>query len=63
MELITERLILRPFQETDLDDLYEFLSQRKTMSSKAIPYVYAILSREYIQCPETEMNPKERNHV
>ena len=27
MELFTERLYLRPFQETDLDDLYEFLSQ------------------------------------
>ena len=27
MEFITDRLILRSFQETDLDDLYEFLSQ------------------------------------
>ena len=25
--------------------------------------VYAILSREYRQHPETEMNPEERNHV
>ena len=27
MEILTERLLLRPFQETDRDDLYEFLSQ------------------------------------
>ena len=26
-------------------------------------YVYAVLSREYIQYPETGMNPEERNHV
>ena len=27
VELTTERLYLRPFQETDHEDLYEFLSQ------------------------------------
>ena len=27
MELATKRLLLRPFQETDHEDLYEFLSQ------------------------------------
>ena len=26
-EILTERLILRPFKESDHDDLYEFLSQ------------------------------------
>ena len=26
-------------------------------------YVYAVLSREYIQYPETGMNPEERNHA
>ena len=26
-------------------------------------YVYAVLSREYIQYPETETNSEERNHV
>lgn len=26
-EIITERLVLREFRETDYDDLYEFLSQ------------------------------------
>ena len=26
-------------------------------------YVYAVLSREYIQRLETGMNPEERNHV
>ena len=28
-EIKTERLILRPFRESDYDDLYEFLSQLK----------------------------------
>ena len=26
-EIVTERLVLRPFRESDYDDLYEFLSQ------------------------------------
>ena len=51
MELITDRLILRSFQETDPDDLYEFLSQLENDEF------------EYVQYPETGMNPEERNHL
>ena len=51
MKLFTERLILRSFQETDPDDLYEFLSQLENDEF------------EYIQYPETGMNPEERNHL
>ena len=29
MKIETDRLILRQFEESDYDDLYEFLSQRK----------------------------------
>lgn len=32
----TERLILRTFEEQDYDDLYELLSQRKTINMKLI---------------------------
>ena len=29
MKIETDRIILRQFEESDYDDLYEFLSQRK----------------------------------
>lgn len=36
-ELKTERLLLRPFRETDLEDLYELLSQRRDDEFEAYP--------------------------
>ena len=38
-EIRTERLVLRPFRESDYDDLFEF-------------YVYAILNTEFMRQPE-----------
>ena len=35
--ITTERLILRLFQETDLDDLYEFLSQLENDEFEGYP--------------------------
>ena len=35
----TERLILRPFFESDYDDLFEFLSQRKDDEFEAYPNI------------------------
>ena len=56
-EIITERLILRGFKETDYDDLYEYLSQLRNDEFEGYPgityengnpiwkdtYVYAII--------------------
>ena len=36
-EIITERLVLRPFREADYDDLYEFLSQLKDDEFEGYP--------------------------
>ena len=36
-EIRTRRLILRPFAETDYDDLYEFLSQLKDDEFEGYP--------------------------
>ena len=33
----TSRLLLRPFEERDYDDLYEFLSQRREEQFEAYP--------------------------
>ncbi len=49
MELITERLILRPFQETDLDDLYEFLSQLENDEFEGYPGITRESSREHLK--------------
>lgn len=38
METIeTKRLVLRPFRESDYDDLYEFLSQQRDAEFEAYP--------------------------
>lgn len=37
MEFTTERLLLRPFQETDHEDLYEFLSQLEKDEFESYP--------------------------
>ena len=47
-ELQTERLLLRPFRETDLADLYEFLSQRRDAEFEAYPDVTPESCRKYL---------------
>ena len=49
MELITERLILRSFQETDLDDLYEFLSQLENDEFEGYPGITRESSLEQLR--------------
>ena len=58
MKIETKRLILRPFEESDYDDLYEFLSQLENDEFEGYPgitykngnpiwkdtYVYTILN-------------------
>ena len=47
--LETERLILRNFLETDYDDLYEFLSQRKDDKFEAYPGITYENGREHLR--------------
>lgn len=50
MKLIeTERLILRNFEESDYDDLYEFLSQRKDDDFEAYPGITYENGREHLK--------------
>lgn len=44
----TARLILRPFAETDYDDLYEFLSQRREDVFEAYPGITYENGREHL---------------
>ena len=44
----TTRLILRPFEEKDYDDLYEFLSQRKDAQFEAYPDITYENGREHL---------------
>ncbi len=46
-EIETERLILRPFRETDYDDLYEFLSQLRDDEFEGYPTPYSLLPIAY----------------
>ena len=45
----TERLILRPFRESDYDDLYEFLSQLKDDEFEGYPGITYENGREHLQ--------------
>ena len=61
-EIRTQRLILRPFRESDYDDLFEFLSQLENDEFEGYPgityengapkwkdtYVYALLESDAI---------------
>lgn len=47
--LETERLILRKFEETDYDDLYEFLSQRKDDDFEAYPGITYENGRDHLK--------------
>ena len=48
-EIRTERLLLRPFQEADYDDLFEFLSQLKDDEFEGYPGISYENCREYLQ--------------
>ena len=73
MELFTERLILRPFQETDLDDLYEFLSQLENDEFEGYPGItresclehlkQRVGSEEFYAILEKEYNTEGRLHM
>ena len=45
----TPRLLLRPFEEKDYDDLYEFLSQRKNDQFEAYPDITYENGREHLR--------------
>ena len=50
METIeTERLILRPFAESDYDDLFEFLVQLKDDEFEGYPEITYENGREHLQ--------------
>ena len=48
-EIRTERLLLRPFQEFDYDDLFEFLEQLKDDEFEGCPGITRENGREYLQ--------------
>lgn len=48
-QIITSRLILRPFTEADYDDLYEFLSQRAEDAFEAYPGITYENGREHLK--------------
>lgn len=45
----TQRLLLRPFEETDYDDLFELLSQRKYDEFEAYPEITYENGREHLK--------------
>ena len=48
-EIETERLILRPFRESDYDDLYEFLSQLRDDEFEGYPGITYENGREHLK--------------
>ena len=48
-EMMTERLILRPFRESDYDDLYEFLSQLRDDEFEGYPEITYENGREQLK--------------
>lgn len=48
-EIITERLVLREFRETDYDDLYEFLSQLEDDEFEGYPGITYENGREHLK--------------
>ena len=49
MELTTKRLLLRPFRETDHEDLYEFLSQLENDEFEGYPGITRESSLEHLK--------------
>ena len=48
-EIRTKRLLLRPFQESDYDDLFEFLSQLKDDEFEGYPGITYENGRKYLR--------------
>lgn len=48
-EIVTERLVLRPFREADYDDLYEFLSQLRDDEFEGYPDISYENGREQLK--------------
>ena len=48
-EIITERLILREFKESDYDDLFEYLSQLENDEFEGYPGITYENGREHLQ--------------
>ena len=48
-EIITERLVLREFRESDYDDLFEFLSQLENDEFEGYPGITYENGREHLQ--------------
>ena len=48
-EIRTNRLLLRPFRETDYDDLFEFLSQLENNEFEGYPGITYENGREHLQ--------------
>ena len=53
----TSRLILRPFEERDYDDLYEFLSQRQEDRFEAYPDITYENGREHLRWEAATFSP------
>ena len=47
-EILTERLVLREFRESDYDDLYEFLSQLRDNEFEGYPEITYENGREHL---------------
>ncbi|MBO4297650.1 MAG: N-acetyltransferase, partial [Clostridia bacterium] len=47
-EIVTERLVLRGFQESDYDDLFEFLSQLRDNEFEGYPGITYENGREHL---------------
>ena len=48
-EIMTERLVLRPFREADYDDLYEFLSQLREDEFEGYPGLTRENGRKHLE--------------
>lgn len=48
-QIMTDRLILRKFRETDFEDLYEFLAQQKDAAFEAYPNIDAETCKEQLE--------------
>ena len=49
MRIETKRLVLRPFEESDYDDLYEFLSQLRDDEFEGYPGITYENGREHLK--------------
>lgn len=61
-EIETGRLILRPFRETDYDDLYEFLSQLRDDEFEGYPTPYSLLPIPYCLLPTAQLTINKKQY-